>query len=96
MGCNKKRISDIEARLAEIAKLKAAVEARLQSNKEVDSSKIKIANAKYYKKKKTGKIKVIDSNFKTQFKLLKLENKELKERIKELEEKLFGYDSDID
>ena len=56
----------------------------------------KIANAKYYKKKKTGKIKVIDSNFKTQFKLLKLENKELKERIKELEKKLFGYDSDID
>jgi len=55
-----------------------------------------IANAKYYKKKKTGKIKVADSNFKTQFKLLKLENKELKERIKELEKKLFGYDSDID
>ena len=48
------------------------------------------------KKKKTGKIKVIDSNFKTKFKILKLENKELKERIKELEEKLFGYDSDID
>tara|TARA_R100000700_G_scaffold41277_1_gene61209 strand:- start:6674 stop:15043 length:8370 start_codon:yes stop_codon:yes gene_type:complete len=47
MGCNKKRISDIEARLAEIAKLKAAIEARLQPNKEVDSSKIKIANAKY-------------------------------------------------
>ena len=52
--------------------------------------------SKNREKKKKGKIKVIDSNFKTQFKLLKLENKELKEIIKELEEKLFGYDSDID
>ena len=47
MGCNKNLTKDIEARLAKIAKLKAAIEERVQQNKQVDSSTVKIANAKY-------------------------------------------------
>lgn len=47
MACNKNKIDNIEARLAKIAKLKAAIEERLKQNKEVDSSSISLSNAQY-------------------------------------------------
>ena len=47
MACNKNKLNSLEARLAKISKLKAALEERMQSNKEVDSSTIQISNAKY-------------------------------------------------
>tara|TARA_R110002012_G_scaffold126565_1_gene278514 strand:+ start:7158 stop:15557 length:8400 start_codon:yes stop_codon:yes gene_type:complete len=50
MGCNQNKIENFEARLQKIAKLKAALEKRLQSNKEVDNSTIAISNAQYENK----------------------------------------------
>jgi len=50
MGCNVNKIESFEARLNKIAKLKAAIEERMQANKEVDTSTINISNAQYENK----------------------------------------------
>ena len=47
MGCNENKIGSIEARLAKIARMKAALEERLQEQTQKDSSTITIANAKF-------------------------------------------------
>ena len=50
MACNTNKIENFEARLKKIAKLKAALEERMQTSKEVDNSVISISNAQYENK----------------------------------------------
>ena len=50
MACNKNKLGSIQSRLAKIAKLKAALDQKMQMNKEVDSSTINLSNAQYENK----------------------------------------------
>ena len=50
MACNKNKLGSIQARLAKIAKLKEALDQKMQKNKEVDSSAISLSNAQYENK----------------------------------------------
>ena len=50
MACDKNKLGSIQSRLAKIAKLKAALDQRMQMNKEVDSSTINLSNAQYENK----------------------------------------------